>query len=131
VPPHRDCGQAQYIETPVAPAPEAVSLQPLLAWMQAHLGSELTVESLAARAHLAPRTFARRFRAETGTTPHDWLTGQRVLLARQLLESTDMSVDQVALRAGFGNAAALRHHFGRRLGTSPATYRQRFQCPDR
>jgi transcriptional regulator GlxA family with amidase domain len=87
----------------------------------------MTVESLAARAHLAPRTFARRFRAETGATPHDWLTMQRVLLARRLLEDSDLGIDQIATRTGFGNAAALRHHFGRRLHTSPGAYRRRFQ----
>ncbi|GAA4200234.1 helix-turn-helix domain-containing protein [Actinocatenispora rupis] len=128
VPPHRDGGQAQYIETPVAPA--ADSLQPVLAWMQEHLGDEQTVESLAVRAHLAPRTFARRFRSETGTTPHDWLTAQRVLLARRLLEESDLGVDQIAVRAGFGNSAALRHHFTRRLGTSPGAYRRRFRDAD-
>lgn len=126
VPPHRDGGQAQYIETPVAPGPAAVSLTPVLTWMQAHLDQEQTVESLAARAHMAPRTFARRFRAETGAAPHDWLTGQRVLLARQLLEETDLSVEQIAVRTGFGNGAALRHHFTQRLSTSPLAYRRRF-----
>ena len=130
VPPHRDGGQAQYVEMPVVPATgDAESLQPLLNWMQEHLDEELTVELLAARVHLAPRTFARRFRAETGATPHDWLVGQRVLFARGLLEETDLGVDQIANRAGFGNAAALRHHFTRRLGIAPAAYRRRFCEP--
>lgn len=126
VPPHRDGGQAQYVETPVAPGPAAAALAPVLTWMQAHLDREQTIESLAARAHMAPRTFARRFRAETGTTPHDWLTGQRVLLARRLLEETDLPVEQIAVRTGFGNGAALRHHFTLRLSTSPVAYRRRF-----
>jgi transcriptional regulator GlxA family with amidase domain len=126
VPPHRDGGQAQYIETPVPVAEAVESLQPLLTWMQEHLAEELTVEALAARVHQAPRTFARRFRAETGATPHDWLVGQRVLLARTLLEETELAVEQIARRAGFGNAAALRHHFTRRLGTAPVAYRRRF-----
>ncbi|MEV0843662.1 helix-turn-helix domain-containing protein [Actinocatenispora sera] len=126
VPPHRDGGQAQYIETPVPVAETAESLQPLLTWMQEHLAEELTVESLAARVHQAPRTFARRFRAETGATPHDWLVGQRVLFARTLLEETGLGVEQIARRAGFGNAATLRHHFTRRLGTAPVAYRRRF-----
>jgi len=126
VPPHRDGGQAQFIETPVPVAPSAESLQPLLTWMQEHLDEELTVDALAARVHLAPRTFARRFRAETGATPHDWLVGQRVLLARELLEESELSVEQIAHRAGFGTAAVLRHHFTRRLGTSPVAYRRRF-----
>ncbi|MCK1834926.1 helix-turn-helix domain-containing protein [Micromonospora sp. R42003] len=76
---------------------------------------------------MAPRTFARRFRAETGTTPHDWLTNQRVLLARHLLEDTTLSVEGVAEQAGFGDAAALRHHFTRRVGTTPLAYRTTFR----
>jgi transcriptional regulator GlxA family with amidase domain len=87
-----------------------------------------TVESLAARAHMSPRTFARRFKAETGATPHDWLTAQRVLLARRLLEDTDLGVDGIATRTGFGNAAALRHHFTRRVGATPQAYRSTFRC---
>lgn len=127
VPPHRDGGQAQYIETPVAPARAAASLSGVLEWMQGHLDAEQTIDSLAARAHMAPRTFARRFRAETGTTPHDWLTAQRVLLARRLLEEDDLSIESIAVRCGFGNAAALRHHFGQRLRTPPNAYRNRFR----
>src|SRR6185369_6563544 len=72
-------------------------------------------------------TFARRFRAETGTTPHDWITGQRVLTARALLEETDLGVDAIAVRAGFGDAATLRHHFTRRVGATPHAYRANFQ----
>lgn len=127
VPPHRDGGQAQYIETPIAPAPEAPTLEPVLTWLMAHLDRPVIVDELAARAHMAPRTFARRFRAETGTTPHEWLTNQRVLLARQLLEETDLSVESVAVRAGFGDAAAMRHHFGRRIGATPHAYRTAFR----
>ena len=89
VPPHRDGGQAQYIEAPIPKAPEAPTLEPVLEWLMGHLDRPVTVDELAARADMAPRTFARRFRAETGTTPHDWLTNQRVLLARRLLEETD------------------------------------------
>jgi transcriptional regulator GlxA family with amidase domain len=76
---------------------------------------------------MAPRTFARRFRAEVGTTPHDWLTHQRVLLARQLLEETELGVDSVAGRAGFRDAATLRHHFTRRVGATPHAYRTTFR----
>jgi transcriptional regulator GlxA family with amidase domain len=79
------------------------------------------------RVHMAPRTFARRFRAETGTTPHDWITTQRVLLARRLLEETDLGVEAVATRAGFGDAATLRHHFTRRVGATPNAYRGTFR----
>jgi AraC family transcriptional regulator, transcriptional activator FtrA len=130
VPPHRDGGQAQYVEAPVPAAPDAPTLEPLLAWLVQNLDKPVTVESLAGRAHMAPRTFARRFRAETGATPHDWLTAQRVLLARRLLEETDLTVDAVAVRAGFGDAAVLRHHFARRLGASPQAYRNTFRSRD-
>jgi transcriptional regulator GlxA family with amidase domain len=125
VPPQREGGQAQYVETPVA-APTADTLRPLLAWMQEHLHEEMSVRSLSARAAMSQRTFARRFRAETGTTPHQWLTSQRLMLAERLLEETDASVDQVATRAGFGNAATLRHHFGAARGTTPLSYRRTF-----
>jgi AraC family transcriptional regulator, transcriptional activator FtrA len=125
VPPHRDGGQQQYVETPIPPV-QADTLAETLAWMAEHLGEELTVEGLAARAHMSARTFARRFRAETGTTPHHWLTGQRVLLAQRLLEESDQGIDAVADLAGFGSAAVLRHHFVRRVGTTPQAYRRTF-----
>ncbi|MEV4623458.1 helix-turn-helix domain-containing protein [Asanoa sp. NPDC049573] len=127
VPPHRDGGQAQYIEAPIARTPDAPTLEPLLSWLIANLDRPITVDDLAARAHMAPRTFARRFRAETGTTPHDWLTGQRVLLARRLLEETELAVESVAGKSGFGDAATLRHHFSRRVGATPHAYRSTFR----
>ncbi|WP_410814662.1 GlxA family transcriptional regulator [Micromonospora sp. 067-2] len=127
VPPHRDGGQSQYVEAPIPRAPEAPTLEPVLEWLMGHLDRTVTVEELAARAGMAPRTFARRFRAETGTTPHDWLTNQRVLLARRLLEETPLSVEAVADQAGFGDAAALRHHFSRRVGATPHGYRTTFR----
>ncbi|RKF25841.1 GlxA family transcriptional regulator [Micromonospora globbae] len=127
VPPHRDGGQAQFVEAPIPKAPEAPTLEPVLEWLMGHLSRTVTVDELAARAGMAPRTFARRFRAETGTTPHDWMTNQRVLLARRLLEETHLSVEEVAQRAGFGDAAALRHHFTRRVGTTPQGYRTTFR----
>jgi len=128
VPPHRAGGQAQYVEAPMPSATDAQTLEPLLEWLVANLHRSVTVEELAARAHMAPRTFARRFVAETGTTPHDWLTAQRVLLARRLLEETELGVDSVATRSGFGNAAALRHHFSRRVGATPHSYRSTFRA---
>ncbi|MBQ1072446.1 helix-turn-helix domain-containing protein [Micromonospora sp. C31] len=127
VPPHRDGGQAQYVEAPIPRTPEAPTLEPVLEWLMGHLDRPVTVDELAARAEMSPRTFARRFRAETGTTPHDWLTNQRVLLARRLLEETGLSVEAVADRAGFGDSAALRHHFARRVGATPHTYRVTFR----
>ncbi len=126
VPPHRAGGQKQYVETPV-PKRRTSTLEPVLTWMMAHLDQPVSVVDLAERAHMAPRTFARRFRAEAGATPHDWLTTQRVLLARRLLEETDLTIDAIAVRAGFGNAAALRHHFAARVGTGPHAYRTTFR----
>jgi transcriptional regulator GlxA family with amidase domain len=126
VPPHRDGGQAQFIETPVVSA-ECETLQPVLSHVMQTLDRPHTVDTMAELAHMAPRTFARRFRAETGATPHDWLTGQRLLLARRLLEDSDLGVDAIADRAGFGSAATLRHHFAHRLSTTPQAYRGTFK----
>ncbi|OUD03738.1 helix-turn-helix domain-containing protein [Streptomyces swartbergensis] len=129
VPPHRDGGQAQYIERPL-PHSEADTIGEVLAWMERHLDEEVTVEQLAARAHMSPRTFARRFQQETGTTPYRWILRQRVLLAQRLLEATDETMDAIAGRTGFGNAAALRHHFVRSVGTTPNAYRRTFRGPE-
>ena len=126
IPPHRDGGQRQYVETPV-PASECDTLAPLLSWMIEHLHEPLTVEHLAARHHMSPRTFARRFRAETGTTPYSWLTLQRLQLAERLLEDGDDAVELVAERTGFGTAAVLRHHFQQHRRTTPQAYRRAFR----
>jgi transcriptional regulator GlxA family with amidase domain len=125
VPPQRDGGQAQYIALPM-PEHEADSLAVLLDWAEEHLADDLSVEVLARRALMSPRTFARRFREETGTTPAAWVVRQRLRLAQHLLERTDLAVDEVARRVGFGAAGVLRHHFGAVLGTSPQAYRRRF-----
>jgi transcriptional regulator GlxA family with amidase domain len=126
VPPHREGGQAQFIETPVMPV-DCETLQPVLAHVLETLDEPHTVETMAALAHMAPRTFARKFRSETGATPHDWLTGQRLLFARRLLEDSELGVDTIAARAGFGSAATLRHHFAQRLSTTPQAYRGTFR----
>ncbi|HUD76818.1 MAG TPA: helix-turn-helix domain-containing protein [Streptosporangiaceae bacterium] len=127
VPPHRDGGQAQYVERPVA-EPACDTLGEVLEWMQRHLDQFVTVDELARLAAMSPRTFARRFVQETGTTPQRWLTGQRVLLAQQLLEDTDETVDVIAQRAGFGNAATFRHHFRAWRSTTPNAYRRTFRA---
>ncbi|MGI5137128.1 MULTISPECIES: GlxA family transcriptional regulator [unclassified Streptomyces] len=128
VPPHRDGGQAQYIERPL-PRSQCDTVAEVLVWMERHLDQEVTVEQLAARAHMSPRTFARRFQQETGTTPYRWILRQRVLLAQELLERTDETMDTIADRTGFGTAAALRHQFVRALGTTPHAYRRTFRGP--
>lgn len=124
MPPHREGGQRQYVDQPV-PC-EVDTLAETLEWMLGHLGEDLSVDQLAERAHLSSRTFARRFRSETGTTPHHWLTEQRVLHAQRLLEETTQPVEAVADLVGFGSAAVMRHHFARRVGTTPQAYRRTF-----
>lgn len=127
VPPQRDGGQAQFIARAV-PECDAETLGPLLGWIAANLGEELDVDSLARRSLMSPRTFARRFRAETGATPHAWVTRQRLLRAEELLEQSDRSVEWIAQEVGFGNAATLRHHFLKARGISPQAYRRSFAC---
>ncbi|MEU7472063.1 helix-turn-helix domain-containing protein [Streptomyces sp. NPDC044984] len=124
--PHRDGGQAQYIRRPLAPDTYGVTLAPTRAWALAHLHEPLTVPRLAAHAHMAPRTFARRFVAETGTTPLRWLLAARLDRARELLESTGLAVDHIADRCGLGSPSNLRLHFRRTLGTTPTAYRAAF-----
>jgi len=125
VPPQRDGGQKQFVDLPV-PECSAESLTPVLTWMMENLTVEHPVSSLARRAAMSERTFARRFVAETGTTPHKWLSMQRVLHARSLLEQTDLGIESVATRSGFGTAALLRHHFRRVVGVAPQDYRRTF-----
>ena len=126
VPPHRDGGQAQFVERPLA-ALSCDTLAEVIDWMQRHLDQQVSVKDLAGLAAMSPRTFARRFVQETGTTPQRWLIGQRVLLAEQMLEESDETVDVIAERAGFGNATALRHHFRALRATTPHSYRRLFQ----
>ena len=125
VPPHRDGGQAQFIPEPM-PAREAGGLAALLAWAQARLDRPLSLEDLAKQGNMSVRTLARRFAQETGTTPHKWLTHQRLLAAQRRLETTNDPIDRVAEGVGFESGMTLRHHFRRTFGTSPTAYRRRF-----
>jgi AraC family transcriptional regulator, transcriptional activator FtrA len=125
VPPQRDGGQRQFVEMPV-PVCRSEGLAPVLDWVLEHLDVEHSVSDLARRARMSDRSFARRFVSETGTTPHKWITLQRVLRAQRLLEDTDMGIDEVAERSGFGSGALLRHHFRKVVGVSPADFRRTF-----
>jgi len=129
VPSHRDGGQAQFVGQPVASSCGG-AMGELLDWLRGNLGLPLTVRELAARTHMSERTFARRFVHDTGTTPQRWLIGQRILLAQEMLEETDETVDVIAGRTGFGNATAMRHHFRIWRGTTPNAYRRMFRTED-
>ncbi|MFG2146348.1 GlxA family transcriptional regulator [Streptomyces sp. NPDC048696] len=126
VPPWRDGGQAQYIQRPV-PDATASGTAPTQAWALARLADPLTLADLAEHAHMSVRTFSRRFREETGTTPGQWLIRQRVDLARHHLETTDWPVDLVAHRCGFGSGVSLRQHLQAAIGVSPQAYRRTFR----
>jgi AraC family transcriptional activator FtrA len=127
VPPYRDGGQAQFIETPL-PEPGSTDLfADTITWAQAHIDEPVTVEDLARRSAMSRRTFARRFAASTGTTPYQWLLRQRVHRAQRLLETTDLAIDVVAERSGFLNAGNLRKQFKAVLHTTPQSYRHTFR----
>ncbi|SKC67431.1 Transcriptional regulator GlxA family, contains an amidase domain and an AraC-type DNA-binding HTH domain [Krasilnikoviella flava] len=125
VPPFRDGGQAQYVDVPV-PEPAGEHTGPARSWALEHLDEPLSLDDLARHAAMSTRTFTRRFRREVGVSPGAWLLQQRLLRARDLLERTDLPVDAVARRAGFGTGASLRQHFARALGVSPNGYRTTF-----
>lgn len=125
--PHREGGQAQFIERPLPPSPGG--LDEVRQWAIENLSDRLDVTTLASKAAMSPRHFARRFAAETGSTPLQWVIAQRVREARRLLEETDLPIEDVAQRAGFGSAPSLRQHFGRAMATSPAAYRRTFRVP--
>ena len=126
VPAHRTGGQAQFVAPPARPRPSG-GLAPTLEWARARLDRPLTVTDLAAHAGLSSRQLARRMHAELGTGPLEWLHRERVSRARELLESTDAGIDQVAESCGLGTAASLRRHFRRAMGVSPSTYRAAFR----
>ncbi|MEV0459851.1 GlxA family transcriptional regulator [Catellatospora methionotrophica] len=126
VAPWRDGGQSQFIERPL-PAPGDTSTAATRDWVLTRLGDPLDLNQLARHARMSVRTFTRRFREETGLSPGRWLTHQRVEHARHLLESTDLTIDQVAERAGFGTAVSLRQHLRATVGTAPLAYRRTFR----
>ncbi len=126
VPPHRDGGQAQYIHRPL-PEPQFATTTAARAWALTRLERPILLRDMAEQEAMSVRTFTRRFREEVGVSPGQWLTQQRVERARQLLESTDLSIDQVARDAGFGTATSLRQHLQSALGVPPSAYRRTFR----
>jgi AraC family transcriptional activator FtrA len=123
--PHREGGQAQYIETPLPTHADDLFAE-TIAWAQRHLDRSVSIEQLASRAAMSKRTFARRFSATAGTTPYQWLLTQRLRRAQRLLETTDLAVEHIAQQSGFADATTLRKHFGRHLHTNPTAYRRGF-----
>ncbi|MEU5805514.1 helix-turn-helix domain-containing protein [Streptomyces sp. NPDC047718] len=127
VPPHRDGGQAQFVERPV-PQPQVASTATARAWVLGRLHEPVRLADLARQESMSVRTFTRRFREEAGTSPGEWITAQRVERARQLLEETDLAMEQVARETGFGTAQSLRKHVQAALGVSPTAYRRTFRA---
>jgi transcriptional regulator GlxA family with amidase domain len=127
VPPQREGGQRQFVETPVVDVTPGHGIADVLAWAQGRLDQKLSVNQLAARAHMSPRTFARRFLSATGSTPHRWLLAQRLGLGQKLLETTDLGIEKLAEQVGFGTAAAFRLQFSRQFRTTPTAYRRAFR----
>lgn len=126
LPSHREGGQAQYLAAPVPEDCQDERLAEVLAWAREHLHEPLPVAELARRAMMSKRSFARHFTAATGTTPHAWLRGLRLSSAEELLETTDLPVEEIARRVGYGSAAVLREQFVRRRGVPPRSYRRSF-----
>ena len=126
VSPHREGGQAQFIDKPIGDL-TSPWLAHLLEWVQFRLHNSITVDQLASQAHMSKRTLSRRFAETTGSSPLDWITSLRVRRAKDLLEATTLSVEEVADRCGFGSAPTLRHHFRTRVKLTPNSYRARFQ----
>ncbi|MFJ7074095.1 GlxA family transcriptional regulator [Streptomyces sp. NPDC098781] len=127
MPLEREGGQAQFIVHEQPPVPQGSVIEPVLTWIEEHLGQELSLESMAARSGLSERTFSRRFHEQTGTTPLQWLLRARVRRAQYLLETTDDPVERVAHQAGFGSPTAFRERFKRVTGTTPHGYRAAFR----
>jgi AraC family transcriptional activator FtrA len=126
--PHRDGGQRQYVPPVTGHAPVGTSgTEPARRWALEHLAQPIGVATLASQACMSPRTFARRFQSETGQTPGRWLSEQRTRTAQELLETTELPIEHVAVRSGFGSPATLRAHFARVLGVTPTSYRRSFR----
>lgn len=125
-PPHRQGGQAQYVEHPVPQLSSETHLSDVLTWARVNLAGNLSLDVLADRAKMSRRTFTRRFKEATGTTVSKWLNAERVVRAQELLETTELPIECIAGEVGFGTPLSLRQQFGVHLGTSPSDYRKMF-----
>jgi transcriptional regulator GlxA family with amidase domain len=128
MPLEREGGQAQFIVHSQPPLPQGSALEPGMAWIEDHLDQNLTLAVMAASCGMSERTFSRRFREQTGTTPQQWLLRARVRRAQYLLENSDHTIERIAGQAGFGSATAFRERFKRVAGTTPRNYRATFQA---
>jgi AraC family transcriptional activator FtrA len=126
MPLYRSGGQAQYVDVPV-PQARGDEMTELLEWAMPRVSSGLSVDDLARRASVSPRTLTRRFRQATGLAPGEWLQGERLRLARRLLETSEEPIERVAHQAGYDTTVAMRAHFARDLHTSPRAYRRTFR----
>ncbi len=131
MPLEREGGQAQFIVHEHPPVPSGSELEPVLAWIEDNLGRDLTLREMAARGGMSERTFSRRFRQQTGTTPLQWLLRARVRRAQYLLENTGHGIERIAAQAGFGSPTAFRERFKRVVGTTPQAYRSSFHSSSR
>lgn len=127
MPLEREGGQAQFIVHEHPPVPRGSDLEPLLEWIEDNVAHEVTLAEMAARAGMSERTFSRRFREQTGTTPLQWLLRARVRRAQYLLENSDHTVERIAQQAGFGSPTAFRERFRKVVGTTPYAYRRSFR----
>ncbi len=128
IPPHRDGGQAQFIESPVPTGGDDDRVSRSMAWALAHLAEPITVAALARQAHMSARSYLRHFARCSGTSPIRWLIGQRVQASLAALETTDKPVEEIAAAVGFADPATYRYHFGRAMRTSPSAYRRAFRA---
>ncbi|KAB2344729.1 helix-turn-helix domain-containing protein [Actinomadura rudentiformis] len=128
IPPHRDGGQAQFVEAAVTEPAEDDAVARAMAWALAHLTDPITVADLARQAHLAPRTFIRHFNRQTGTSPLRWVITQRIMASLPLLEGGTMPIEEIGAAVGFESAVTFRHHFTRAMKTSPSAYRRTFRA---
>ncbi|MCI3274014.1 GlxA family transcriptional regulator [Streptomyces cylindrosporus] len=128
MPLEREGGQAQFIVHELPPVPRGSTLEPVLEWIEDNLAGEITLGAMAARSGMSERTFSRRFREQTGTTPLQWLLRTRVRRAQYLLENSDRPIERIAQQAGFGSPTAFRERFRRVVGTTPQAYRSAFHA---